>query len=387
MRILVLTNYYPPYSVGGYEIACETTVNWLRKRGHQVQVLTSQSPDETPLAESHVLRSYDRIDYAKGSYRQKWQTEKKNYTLTLDTIQAFQPDLVYLWSQRLISLGPVYAVEKSKLPKVFEFGDFWPDSYLKPGLTPWIRRKIKERIPGLHGGSFKLDPVISVARWMGPEIQSKYHSQKVVFIPNGLDLPSQKTWPDWNAPLKALFLGRIDPEKGLHLALEALLQLKEQGQILELTVAGKGQADYLDFCRQFVSSHGLEKQVHFLGWQPDPAPLYAQHPLLLMPTTMREPFGLVIVEAMLRGLAVFAPDAYGPAEIIKHGETGILFQPGDSKSLAQALLEQLKFPERLQTIGKQAQADAFERFGVDKVKRQVEQVLLQEIEAQTCQAS
>ncbi|MGE3726012.1 MAG: glycosyltransferase family 4 protein [Candidatus Sericytochromatia bacterium] len=387
MRILVLTNYYPPYSVGGYEIACETTVNWLRQRGHQVLVLTSQGPNETPREEEHILRRYERIDYLSGGYRQKWQTEKKNYELTRETIQAFKPDLIYLWSMRLISLGPIYAVEKSQLPKVYEFGDFWPDSYLKPGLGPWIRRKLKATLPGLIGGPFKLDPVISVAQWMNPEIRSKYRSQNVVYIPNGIAIPANRSTPDWHAPLKALFLGRIDPEKGLHLALEALLRLKELGINLSLTVAGKGQSAYLDECRQFVSTHGLEAQVKFVGWQSNPTALYSQHHLLLMPTTMREPFGLVIVEAMMSGLAVFAPHAYGPAEIIQHAETGILFEPGNSESLAKALLEQLNYPEHLKAIGLRAQKDAAERFGLDTVKRQVEQVLIQEREKQSCRAS
>lgn len=387
MRILVLSNYYPPYSLGGYEIACETTVNWLRRQGHTVEVLTSTGPNEPPVAETGVHRVYQRIDYLHGGYRQKWQTEKQNYLLTQQALDRFQPDVVYLWNMRVISLGPVYAVEKSKLPRVFEFGDFWPDSYFKPGWKHGLRRLLKQMIPGMLGGPLRLDPVISVADWMSQEIRQKYRSREVIVIPNGLPVPEKPTLPQWEKPVQALFLGRLDPEKGLHLALEALVHLKDRGQILNLTVAGKGAPDYLARCQQFVDIHGLQKQVRFLGWQADPGPLYDSHQILLMPTTMREPFGLVIVEAMLRGLAVFAPAAFGPAEILQDQQTGILFQPGQSHSLAVALERALSQPEALKQVGQRAQHYACAHFALDTVKKRVENVLKQQWEAQTCQVA
>lgn len=375
MRILVISNYYPPLSVGGYEIACAQTVEWLRARGHQVRVMTSKWRAAEAPAAPDLLRVFDMIDYKNGGYQQKWQTERWNYLQTLQQLISWKPDLVYIWSQRLISLGPVYAVQRLDLPRVFEIGDFWPDSYIKPGWQPRLKREIKRLIPGLMGDPLQLDPVISVARWMVPELRSKYGSQRVQVVPNGLPLPAQTGGPDWSKPLKALFVGRLDPEKGLHLAIEALARLRDGGLILPLTVAGKGDKDYTDQCRQLVFTLGLQDQVKFIGWQPDTARLYAQHQILLMPTTMREPFGMVLVEAMMHGLAVFASGAFGPAEIIKDGETGFLFQPGSISALASRLHEQMLQPLNLTNVGQRGATYARQHYAIDTVKARVEHIL------------
>jgi glycosyltransferase involved in cell wall biosynthesis len=377
MRILVISNYYPPLSVGGYEIACAQTVEWLRARGHEVRVMTSKWRAQEVVQEDNLLRVFELIDYQKGGYKQKWQTEQFNYQQTRKELLSYQPDLVYIWSQRLISLGPVYAVQRMKLPRVFEIGDFWPDSYLKPGLKPKLKREIKRLVPGLLGDALMLDPVISVARWMVPELRSKYGSKQIEVIPNGLPLPTQNKGPNWNQPLKALFVGRLDPEKGLHLAIEALAKLRDKGLVLNLTVAGKGDRHYTDLCRQQVLILGLQDQVKFMGWQKDTARLYRQHQILLMPTTMREPFGLVIVEAMMHGMAVFASGAYGPAEIIRDGKTGFLFQPGDSTMLADSLYHQLSNPLNLAAVGQRAANDAQANYALDHVKARVEKMLLE----------
>lgn len=376
MRILILSNEYPPHSLGGYEIACARTADWLRARGHQISILTGKGPTAPDDQRQGVQRVFQRIDYLHGGYRQKWQTERHNYLLTLDRLLTVKPDLVYLWNQRSISLGPALAVSRLGLPKVYEFGDFWPDAYLKPGLGPWIKREIKRHLPGTIGGKLDLNPVIAVSRWMVPEIRQKYASRQIHFIPNGIALPEQVHTPAWNQPLRALFVGRIDPEKGLHLAIEALARLQAAGQQLTLTVAGRGDVAYTERCRQQVHTLGLQDAVRFIGWQTDTASLYRSHQLLLMPTTMREPFGMVIVEAMMHGLTVYAPAAYGPAEILRDGETGRLFRPGDSASLADTLEQDLQQPQRLAEIGQRAQVYAYSHYALDRVKRQVEAVLI-----------
>ncbi|MGV3526667.1 MAG: glycosyltransferase family 4 protein [Candidatus Sericytochromatia bacterium] len=387
MRILVLSNYYPPLSVGGYEIACETTVNWLRARGHSVRVLTSRWRAAETEAEADLLRIYEQIDYSAGGYRQKWRVERENARLTRQAIDDWQPDVVYIWSLRMVSLGPLYAVQAAHCPRVFEMGDFWPDAYLKPGLGPWLRRSVKQHLPGLLGGPLRLDPVIAVARWMVPEIQAKYGSREIHAIPNGIPQPEEGLpgpRSDWQGPLRALFVGRLDPEKGLHLAIEALAGLKQQGLHLHLSVAGQGDADYTDFCRREVARHGLGDQVDFLGWRHDTDTLYRSHQLLLMPTVMREPFGLVILEALQYGLAVFASAAYGPAEILQAGQTGYLFAPGQSQALQAQLAAALHNRAHLAAIAAAGQQRAQQDYALDRVKADVERVLQAEAGGRTC---
>ncbi len=376
MRILVVSNYYPPLSVGGYEIACQQAVDGLIARGHELRVLTSRWRAEEAPIQPHVLRQLAQIQYQEGGYRQKWLTERENYRLTRQQLVHWQPDLVYVWNLRLVSLAPLYALQQTSLPRMFELGDFWPDSYLKPRLSSWLKRQLKALLPSCHGGPIRLDPVISVSNWMKPEIMHKYHSRRVYVLPNAVPLPDESVkLTQWPQQPRALFIGRLDPEKGLHLALQALGRLREQGLTLPLSVAGAGDADYTAHCRELCHRYELTEQVTFWGWQPDPQKLYAEHQLLLMPTLMREPFGLVIIEAMLRGLAVFAPAAYGPAEIISCGETGWLFKSGQSQDLAQQLQRALAEPDALQALARRAQLWARESFNLERRLDQLESLL------------
>jgi glycosyltransferase involved in cell wall biosynthesis len=268
MRILVISNYYPPYTLGGYEQACAVTVEWLRAQGHQVRVLTGMPPEAiAPIRrEAGVVRSLRYINYEQPSYAQKWAVERHNYTCTTAQIRQFQPDIVYLWSLRLVSLAPAHAVQTWGGPQVFEMGDFWPDAYFKTGWKHRLRQQLKGCVPGLRAARLHFGPMIAVGRWMLPELQQKYNPPRTYYVPNAVPpFPRPTATREFNGPLSALFAGRLVPEKGLHLALEALAQLKRTGWVLPLRVAGHGDAEYIARCQQQADESGLE--VEWLGWQ------------------------------------------------------------------------------------------------------------------------
>jgi glycosyltransferase involved in cell wall biosynthesis len=80
-----------------------------------------------------------------------------------------------------------------------------------------------------------------------------------------------------------------------------------------------------------------------------------------VPSIMEEPFGLVAAEAMMRGTAIVASGHGGLAEIVRHGETGLLVTPNDPSSLAAALAALLADRERCEFLGRAGHAFATER--------------------------
>lgn len=80
---------------------------------------------------------------------------------------------------------------------------------------------------------------------------------------------------------------------------------------------------------------------------------YASADILVVPSRY-EPFGMVILEGMLYGLAIVAADVGGPAEILEHGRTGLLFLPRDVEGLSSALQRLLKNPQERKTLGRAA---------------------------------
>ena len=83
----------------------------------------------------------------------------------------------------------------------------------------------------------------------------------------------------------------------------------------------------------------MRAQVHFTGWlsSNELTEWYRVSDILVIPSRY-EPFGMVVLEGMIHILAVAASDVGGPAEILRHDETGILFPPGSATALADAIL-------------------------------------------------
>jgi glycogen(starch) synthase len=104
-------------------------------------------------------------------------------------------------------------------------------------------------------------------------------------------------------------------------------------------------------------------RVHFTGWQ-SPTNVYrwyAAADILVVPSRY-EPFGMVILEGMLHGLAVVAADVGGPSEILKHGQTGMLFPSRDGKALSAALRWMVENPSERRRIAEAGAREVRERW-------------------------
>jgi glycosyltransferase involved in cell wall biosynthesis len=136
------------------------------------------------------------------------------------------------------------------------------------------------------------------------------------------------------APL-ALALGRLHPNKGFDLLLEALAATRE----VTLWIAGDGPLR--PRLERVATRLGIIGRVRFLGWREDVARLLATADLLVCPS-LYEPLGNVVIEAWSAGLPVVATASDGPAGLIQDGESGILVplpgsRGGGSQALAQAI--------------------------------------------------
>jgi glycosyltransferase involved in cell wall biosynthesis len=103
--------------------------------------------------------------------------------------------------------------------------------------------------------------------------------------------------------------------------------------------------------------------VFLAGWHGhDELPSFLAASDVVVLPSVREQFGQVLVEAMACGVAPIAVDAYGPGEIVTHGETGWLIEPDDRVGLSNALVYAVNCPSERSRRGRRAVADARERF-------------------------
>ncbi|MBL6750548.1 MAG: glycosyltransferase family 4 protein [Nevskia sp.] len=135
-------------------------------------------------------------------------------------------------------------------------------------------------------------------------------------------------------PLTVGVVATIWRGKGHHLALQAAAALRQRGLPVRVVFSGRiDQQDYFDSLQAYAREHGLDLEVRgFVA----PARAFSGIDVLAM-CSLDEPFGMVTVEAMRRGIAVVGSDSGGTAEIIRDGIDGLLFAPGDAQALARQI--------------------------------------------------
>jgi glycosyltransferase involved in cell wall biosynthesis len=165
------------------------------------------------------------------------------------------------------------------------------------------------------------------------------------------------------APILGVF-GRIAPWKGQHVAIDALAHVPDVHLVL---VGGAlfGEDDHDAALRRQVADAGLQSRVHFLGFRSDIPALMSGVDIALHCSTAPEPFGRVIVEAMMAEVPVIATAAGGALEIVEDGRTGLLVAPGDSVSLAAAVRTLLDDTARAAQLASAGRAAALSRFSLD----------------------
>jgi glycosyltransferase involved in cell wall biosynthesis len=173
-------------------------------------------------------------------------------------------------------------------------------------------------------------------------------------------------------------IGQITPLKRQDLFLEAvrLLTANNSYERVEFFIIGTTNAEdseYEQQLRRTARDIGLEDRVHFTGFVPDLPHYLAAFDVVIAPSD-NEGFSLAAIEAMNAGCAVIASEIGGLAELIKHDETGRLFQPGNAPMIVtdlQLLLFDNHFRQRLASA---AQMDVRARFDRERILDRIEAI-------------
>ncbi|ALF54234.1 glycosyl transferase family 1 [Nostoc piscinale CENA21] len=168
---------------------------------------------------------------------------------------------------------------------------------------------------------------------------------------------------------------RLAPWKGQHILIEALSQSPPQVTALLVGDALFGEQDYVEELHQQVAKLGLENRIQFLGFRADIPQLMSACNLVAHTSTAPEPFGRVIVEAMLCGTPVVATKAGGAIELVEHGVNGFLTTPGDSQKLAKVINTCVQEIEITTAIADYARNIASQRFDIATINQQISQLL------------
>ena len=338
MRIgIVSQSYYPRY--GGVTEHVHALAHELRRRGHEVTIITSffrrgekGFTDGVLRIGWNILVPFNRafVDFAIG-ISLKRQLRRAIRRLDLDIVHVHCPTAPTL---------PIFAIQVSDRPTVGTFhstgGRTAIQDFFKPLVVGAIER-LDARI------------AVSVTAKATAEI---YHPGPYEVIPNGVDIerfhPLVAPFPKWRDPAftNILFVGRLDPRKGVQDLIAAMPEVVERTDgRARLLVVGDS---YLRPQIMAGVASSVREHVYFLGHVPsaDLPRWYATGDIFCSPATGNESFGIVLVEAMAAGRALVCSDIPGYRTVVSPGRDAAVFPPGDVPALARALSQLVEDPER-----------------------------------------
>jgi glycosyltransferase involved in cell wall biosynthesis len=223
-------------------------------------------------------------------------------------------------------------------------------------------------------------------------------------VPNAIDTENLKppAVPQLNDPAKLLYIGRVSPEKGVHVLIEAMEKIIATGRKVQLDIIGghaqlplnylvgvsddplvrdletfytKGTEKYADVMQDRVKAAGLSDCIVFHGQRSYADVVTSlQHADLLINPSLSESFGRGPVEAMACGTPVVCAATGGMVDTVVDGETGRLTAPGDATALADAVVELLDNRERMAAMGAAARRRVVNNYSWDSIVCDLEAV-------------
>ena len=168
---------------------------------------------------------------------------------------------------------------------------------------------------------------------------------------------------------------RLSPWKGQHVLIEALSHCPDDVCALLIGDALFGEDQYVQELYQTVARLQLQHRVKFLGFRTDVPQIMTACDLVAHTSTAPEPFGRVVVEAMLCRRPVVAAAAGGAVELISPHQTGWLSSPGDALALATIINTCRNQPETAAQIAQRAEQQARQRFHLSRTNQQIYRLL------------
>jgi glycosyltransferase involved in cell wall biosynthesis len=400
MRILVVSTFYPPVALGGYEVECAGVVERLRER-HEVRVLTSDRDSMRVCTDPGVSRELALLSHdRRGALRAPLASLRA--VGAARAALEWEPELIYGWNGSSIPQAALRVLADSRLPLAFRVCEHWfggiftTDQFLRellparrgPARSAWAAGcralnghpalRLQPTAPvraAISWNSEALERLVEVPPFIETVLERVGHS-----VPRYGDLYAEVMRAPAPEP-EIVFLGRVTPYKGLAVAIEALALLRSQlGFGASLVVVGPEDPGYGAEMRRLAARLGVADAIRWLGQQTpeQAAAALARAHALIVPSTWDEPFPLVTIEGALARVPLVASDVGGIGEGMHDEEHALLFARGDGAGAAAALARVLgEAEETAARVGRAFErAQAF-RIGpyLDEQERFVEDAL------------
>jgi phosphatidylinositol alpha-mannosyltransferase len=336
----------------------------LRRAGHRVDVL---APAERPVAEPGFVGLGGSVAVPYNGSVARIAIGPRTLARVRRAVHQGGYDLLHVHEPLSPSVGLLAVTQAgTRVPVVGTFHANLGRSLALEAAGPLLRR-VYDRLAGR----------IAVSASARDTWQGRFGGAMAV-VPNGVGpefFASPEPLEGWKGDGPTLlFVGRLEPRKGLTYLVRAFLRLKPAFPRLRLLVVGRDDRHQRDKAMALVPPR-LRTDLVFVGSVPqaDLPSYYASADVFCAPSLGGESFGIVLAEAMAVGRPVVCSDIGGYRDVVRDGTDGLLVPPRDPEALAEALAGLLDNPARLAAMG-EAAAAAARRYAWEVVAGQVEDV-------------
>ena len=390
IRILVLSNFYPPHHIGGYELRCRSVVDGLRRRGHHVHVLTSchgvsaaGPPARAVTRELHLAWG---PPYPPEDLPGMLRCELADRRSLAAALRRTQPDVIDVWGMEFASQSLIAALLCTGVPVHLTLEDLWlRDGYARDPLCALtaVARRLGVEIPpavsrlcclGLSRPQLNHARIGLASRALLDcyEAASFRHPHRRVRLA-GIDLSPFRGVPPPTPPppFVIVSVGQLTASRGQADLIAAAARVASDENCpwpLVVRIVGGGNAAYVSALTQLAARHASHRfQTEFTGplRAEGVADFYAGAHLFVHASRLPEGLPRVLMEAMAAGLPVISTNAGGQRDILADGRFGPLLPPGDPEALAGAICDALSNLPKWQTRARQAREHAFEHYNIE----------------------
>lgn len=375
MRVLKVHNYYT--QSGGEDTVFQAETALLRSHGHEV------------IEYLEFNTKIESLNKAFVALQTLWSSS--SYDKLKSLLQTTRPDVVHFHNTfPLISPSAYYACQELRIPVVqtldnprlicpaatfYRQGNLCLDCMEK---TPPLPAVLHACYHDSHMHSAIVASMLTLHRWLGTWqtkidtflcstnfyrdlfVRAGLPAPKIVVMPHFVQEPPQSDSVNKSGDY-AVFVGRLDPEKGVNTLLEAWRFVD-----FPLKIRGNGRLD--KWATEFKRLHKMAN-VEFIGRleEQELSDLIRNASFLVLPSEgYYETFGLVIIEAYARGVPVVASNIGVLPELVSDRQTGLLFEPGKANDLVEKTSWMWNHPIEARAMGKNSRIVYEQRFTADQ---------------------
>jgi glycogen(starch) synthase len=366
MRILhVLDHSIPLHS--GYTFRTAAILREQRKLGwdtHHVTSVKHTAPG--PLVEEVDGLTFHRTPWTPGAVdrvpvlRERAQMRALEARL-FEVARELKPDVIHAHSPVLNAFPALNVGRRLGIPVVYEIRAFWEDAAVDHGTTTEGSLRYRATRAMETRAVHTVDAVTTICEGLRRDLVARgVPESKITVIPNAVDIDNFAFGVPGDDALRAElgltgkrvlgFIGSFYAYEGLDLLLRALPAILQQAPDVALLLTGGGPQE--ENLKKMTQELGLQDHVKFTGRVPHAQVqrYYSLVDVLVYPRHSMRLTDLVTplkpLEAMAQGLLLVASDVGGHKELIRDGETGMLFRAGDADDLARSVLRLLSMQDR-----------------------------------------